>query len=313
MRTPWNKGLTKNIDERVKRNGLSVSKALRTEESRAKRSEITKKQMASHPLKGRIITWGNKISQALKGRKITWSNKISQTKKGRRLSEEHKTKISLAQKGRNYPWLHTPEAMRKSSDAKRGKIPIIAMEKARLVNLGKHHSIERRKKISQALKGHHYGGVEKGRKYGKEYGERMRLAYKRLSEEAKNAIRLKQSLTRKLLWQDPKYVAKIMKSRGVKPNKVELRLQSLLNSVFPEEWKFVGDGQLIIGGKCPDFANVNGKKALIELYGAYWHSEQKPQDRINKFAEYGYKCLVIWDKELENEEAVLNRVRAFNG
>jgi len=66
---------------------------------------------------------------------------------------------------------------------------------------------------------------------------------------------------------------------------------------FPNEWKYAGDGSLIIRGKCPDFVNVNGRKLIIEVFGDYWHSEERVgknskehmQDRINIFSVVGYK------------------------
>lgn len=74
----------------------------------------------------------------------------------------------------------------------------------------------------------------------------------------------------------------------------------LLDSMYPGEWKFVGNGQLIIDGKCPDFVNVNGQKKIIELYGERWHREDDPQDRIKAFQPFGYETLVIWVRELQH-------------
>ena len=39
---------------------------------------------------------------------------------GHHLSEEHKEKLSKAQRGKDRPWLHTPEAIRKMSQSKKG-------------------------------------------------------------------------------------------------------------------------------------------------------------------------------------------------
>src|SRR4030066_2549233 len=39
------------------------------------------------------------------------------------------------------------------------------------------------------------------------------------------------------------------------PNKSELKLFSIINNIYPNEWKFVGDGSFIIDGKCPDYIN----------------------------------------------------------
>jgi G:T-mismatch repair DNA endonuclease (very short patch repair protein) len=112
-------------------------------------------------------------------------------------------------------------------------------------------------------------------------------------------------------WQDPEYVAKQMKARNVRPNKLELNFEKLLNKIQPNEWKYVGDGEFILGGKCPDFVNINGKKQIIELYGDYWHKGQNPQERIGLFSEFGYRTLVIWENELKNIEEVEDKIKIF--
>jgi hypothetical protein len=72
--------------------------------------------------------------------------------------------------------------------------------------------------------------------------------------------RMEHSKIMKELWKNEEYAKRIFSALNVKPNKYELFLESWLNNNFNNEWKFVGDGQLIINGKCPDFVNVNGKK-----------------------------------------------------
>lgn len=91
--------------------------------------------------------------------------------------------------------------------------------------------------------------------------------------------------------------------------KLETYFLSLLDSYFPNEWKYVGDGQVIIDGKCPDFINVNGKKEIIETYGNYWHRNDNPQDRIDKFAKFGYKTLVIWENELQDTASAVSKIK----
>lgn len=72
-----------------------------------------------------------------------------------------------------------------------------------------------------------------------------------------------------------------------------------MNRLFPNEYRFVGDGSFWIGGKNPDFINVNGQKKIIEMFGDYWHSREVTgtskrshlQERIKHFAKYGFKDL----------------------
>lgn len=115
-----------------------------------------------------------------------------------------------------------------------------------------------------------------------------------------------------------KLMKKIFKSCEMKPNKLEQQFDTLLQKNFPNEWKYVGDGYTFIGGKCPDFLNVNGEKKLIELFGTYWHMErpkltkqQAESLRVNHFAKYGFKTLVIWENELKHPNQVINRIRSW--
>ncbi len=132
-----------------------------------------------------------------------------------------------------------------------------------------------------------------------------------LGKKHDERTKIKNSLKHKELWQVPEYIIKQMKSRGVKPNKSEQYLEKFLDKLYPNEWKFVGDGQLIIAGKCPDFVNVNGQKKIIELYGDYWHKNDKPQDRKDIFFPFGYSTLIIWEHDLRNESILKCRLNKF--
>lgn len=94
----------------------------------------------------------------------------------------------------------------------------------------------------------------------------------------------------------------------IRPNRAELRLQIILDKYFPNEWEYVGNGQLKIGGKCPDFVSSIGDKKLIELFGNHWHALDGVEIRIKHFAEFGYNCLIIWEEELNNETALIKHI-----
>lgn len=124
----------------------------------------------------------------------------------------------------------------------------------------------------------------------------------------------KVSKTKLKQMQDPEYVRRIFTACGTRPNKPELELESLLNDYFPKEWKYVGAGEVVLGGKCPDFINVNGHKWIIELNGEYWHrndTEEQTIARIKGFKQYGYDTLIIWTKELKDEESLIQKVKDF--
>lgn len=107
-----------------------------------------------------------------------------------------------------------------------------------------------------------------------------------------------------------KHVRNVLKAVNARPNKSELRLLSILKRINPN-WRYVGDGSLIIDGKCPDFWDGDGR--LVELYGDYWHKNDDPQERIDFFKEHGYDCTVVWESELKDGGGILGEVQAQQG
>lgn len=112
-------------------------------------------------------------------------------------------------------------------------------------------------------------------------------------------------------WRDPIKRENLIKGQNRKPTKPELHFDSLLQQWFPKEWKYVGDFKFWIEGKNPDWVNINSKKAVIELYGDYFHKGENPKKRINFFKKYGFKTLVVWEKELKNTEKLRQKVTAW--
>ena len=140
------------------------------------------------------------------------------------------------------------------------------------------------------------------------------------SEQTKNKHRkiLKEK------WQDPVYKEKtiknILKASHKRPNTVEIFLDIFFQKNLANEYKYVGNGEFILGGKCPDFMNINGKKKLIELYGDYWHGKERTgkikkeaeDERINHFKKFGFNTLIIWESELKNLLKLKQKVLIFN-
>jgi G:T-mismatch repair DNA endonuclease (very short patch repair protein) len=100
-----------------------------------------------------------------------------------------------------------------------------------------------------------------------------------------------------------------------RPNKLELKLIGIIErNRLP--FRAVGNWQVILGGKCPDFLSVNGKKQLLELFGNYWHTvkaRESVQERVDHFRQFGFDTLVIWQNELRSEAQVAERIRSFGG
>ena len=118
------------------------------------------------------------------------------------------------------------------------------------------------------------------------------------------------------LWSNPEWAINQIKAMAkgkhhLRPNCSEILLQEILNKYFPKIWKFVGNGKLVIGRKNPDFINIFTRNHLIELYGTYWHRNDNPQDMINYYREYEYKCLVIWENELDKTNLILDKITKF--
>lgn len=128
-----------------------------------------------------------------------------------------------------------------------------------------------------------------------------------VSEKTRELIRAKNKKT----WADPIFAKKVFKSAEVKPNKLELSFDLFLQDNFPKEWKYVGDGEIFIAGRVPDWININGKKQLIELFGSYWHKPEDEEIRKSHFKKFGFDTLVIWDKELRNKKQLLSKIKSF--
>jgi G:T-mismatch repair DNA endonuclease (very short patch repair protein) len=131
------------------------------------------------------------------------------------------------------------------------------------------------------------------------------------------------SESKKLQWQDIEWKERVLKkvfaSNEIKPNKAEFYMDSLIQTARPTDFIYSGNGEIFIGGKCPDWFNVNGKKQVIELFGNYFHSKlvtgrtkrQEEKQRLDHFAKYGYKTLVIWESELKNPDKLTQKIQNF--
>ena len=204
--------------------------------------------------------------------------------KGKKVSEETRQKMREAQKGEkspNYGKHRSEETRKKLSDA----------------NKGKKLSEETKKKISDTLKG------EKNHNYGKHPSEESR---RKMSESTKKN------------WQNPDYIKKVFDGLNMKPNELEKKVGGILQKHLPDEYAYNGDFScgITIGGKIPDFVNVNGEKIVIEVFGP-WHDEKYMRDHFGDdiswkrtefgtkahYSQFGYKCVVFWQEELEREDA----------
>lgn len=163
-----------------------------------------------------------------------------------------------------------------------------------------HHSEESREKKRQAML-----EVWRDEEYRKKHQAEVCQACQ--SQEFKEKMR--QVLRH--LWQDPEYAQRVLTSLH-QQTQPERQIEHLLDRLFPGEYQYVGLGEVIIGGKIPDFININGQKKIIEVYGDYWHQNDDPQERIDFFHRYGFDCLVIWESELQEVDSVVEKLVEFH-
>lgn len=270
-----------------------------------------------------------------------WYNTFM-SKKGYRLKEETKEKIRLAMTGENNPFYgrtHTEESKAKIRIKKIGLYPSEeTIEKIREATKGKNnpfygkkHSSEAREKISASAKkrqasketclaiSESHLGIKNhmyGKHHTKKANEQNRIAH--IGKKASIETRRKMSKKHKIVWsQSIEYknrrVGSIVRGNKKKPNSKEIAILKILDEIQPDTWAFIGDGKKQIngiGGKMPDFSN--GDHKIIEHYGKYWHRHHDPQERIDLFAQYGYKTLIIQEVELMKEpDKVKARIAEF--
>lgn len=106
---------------------------------------------------------------------------------------------------------------------------------------------------------------------------------------------------------------RLSRNHPFKQNKVEKKLENILNKLYPDIYKFTGDGYTFIGGFVPDFIDFKNKK-IIELFGDYWHRNTQERDklRLETYKKYDYNTLVIWVRELDAPKRLKKKLIRFN-
>lgn len=261
--------------------------------------------------------------------------KVSKKLKGRRKSEAHKEKVSKAlkgiHKGMSYEEIYGEEKAKQLRKL-RSIVNKKRMKRDRPLFIGdanpaKHPTI--RKKISVRVKRkwqepqHRKKHLEANMKalYTPEVIDKRSKSLRKTlqSPEARKKISIRVQKN----WQDEeirkRHVKGILKALFRRPTNLEQTFITLFETNnLP--FDYCGDGNLIIGGKCPDFRENNGRKLCIEVankinksvFNKVTVGEYETQ-RINHFGEYGWRCLVLWSKELGNKGNLLNKVLAFLG
>jgi G:T-mismatch repair DNA endonuclease (very short patch repair protein) len=138
-------------------------------------------------------------------------------------------------------------------------------------------------------------------------------------------VKAKMSEGKKRNWRDPAYRQKTVtawiKASNIRPTQPELRLKELLDRLYPNEYEYTGGNhEKVIAGLCPDFVHSNGNRKVIEVFGDFWHGEiitghskeEEVRQRMARYKEAGFGCLIIWEHELKNEARVARKLAEFN-
>ncbi len=100
-----------------------------------------------------------------------------------------------------------------------------------------------------------------------------------------------------------------MKAPKRKPNKLEIEVAKTLG----EEWEYVGDGKMVIGGLVPDFVNKT-RKEVLEVLGCYYHScpihfpdirrgyTTSPAFRESVYKGNGYDVTFLWEHNIKRRK-----------
>lgn len=266
-----------------------------------------------------------KISEALKGRSPnsgSFKKGLIPWIKGKHHSE--KTRINHSKIMKKF-W-KDPEFRQNQIDKHKGRMPSNVgidigvkgksswMKGKEPWNKGKkglqHHNEETRRKLSEIFKGR--PSTMKGKHHTEEAKQKNRLAHlgkpswnkgKPWSEDYKH--------NRILRWKDEEFAKMMGRALGTKPSKPEKYLIELLNTHFPNEWKYVGNAKFWIEGRNPDFININGKKAIIEYNGHWKHTKEKDEVKTQHYLNYGYITLNLYPIDLKDEKRLIQTISNF--
>lgn len=234
---------------------------------------------------------------AIHGRSPEWGQHISESKKGKPSIEKGKPKPTSR-------YLRSKKTRQRMSE---GRKRMLAEHPELLHNLSRKLT---GRVISQKTR-------DKQSRIRREYIETHPEAIEILSDSRRGKPNKQFSDTVKRLWKKGYYAPILIAAWNVKPNKQEMLLGQIIDEVCPDMFEYNGDYRLGVSlNKCiPDFVNTNGKKQVIEFFGSYWHKQsgRGEQEKIAKYREVGWNCLVVWDSELKDTGALKAKIRAFGG
>lgn len=296
----WNEGLTKETDESVMRGAEGTSRGLKkfyqTEEGKDLKNFLSLKNIGKgNPFYGRIHTEVTKL-------------KISKANKGNPSPTKGRTRSIEARKRQ----IATRKLNNKPSGFKGKKHTDMTKKKQSIAKIGKKRSIE---SVEKQIK-------TRGTKY---IGENAPFFGHMHTEEAKESIRKILSIIF-LGERNPMYgrhhtdaTKQLLSEASIrnlksgiynkKPTDIELLFQEICQK-YNLPFRYVGNRQFWIGRQNPDFIDSNGRKIVVELLGDWWHSallNRRVQDddlkkREQHYKRYGWKVIFIWGSDIKRPE-----------
>lgn len=240
-----------------------------------------------------------------------------------------KRKIFPWNKGKKGLQKATPEQIEKNRRASVAKWqnPEFRKKTSRAISIalkGKPKSEEHKKHLSQVLRGRRCSPRTEFKR-----GEVPQETIKKAAEGRRRKFLEDQAYRTEVIERGTKEIRKVnsdpeltkmrMKALHKRPSKPERKILNLIESSnLP--FRYVGDGDLIIGKLNPDFVSLHNSK-VIEVFGRFYHDPEKSffdvdwkrqkEGRIAYFKQFGYDCLIIWDDELGDEKGVVERIKSF--
>lgn len=111
----------------------------------------------------------------------------------------------------------------------------------------------------------------------------------------------------------------ILDNVHIRPTQLERKVMEIIKDKNLS-FRYTGDWSFLIGRLNPDFVATNGEKVVLEVFGNYWHNpdskldipyEKTEEGRKKVLAKYGWKCIVIWEHEVENPSGVVAKIKNF--
>lgn len=260
-----------------------------------------------------------------------WRRNISNAKRGKKIkpfTEEHRRELSKAMKGRNKgrtPWhkgrtnVYSKEALRKMSEAKKGKKNPMWGEHGHRIKLVilKCTNCDKPFKLLPSRAKKRVGYCSRlCANIAKWKNGRLAMRGKNNPMYGKSRPDFASRYGKKEEFERKKF-----RNMGLKPTRPERHLTKLIeDNNLP--FKYVGDGSLLVGTCNPDFISTDETKKVIEMFGEKFHDpsnaiwevpyNRTERGRVVLFANHGFDCLVIWEPELKDERAVVNKIERWS-